>query len=112
MDVVEQRNQELTVKLTAEERERRNAKASLKNVEDQAKEQHKKLHYVEIELATAKQQVADLKAELRKAKKAAWVTKESAKALEQRSYNLKVQETETRLAKELAEVYREYCQEV
>ena len=71
LGAAEQKNQKLTVKLTAEERERRSAEASLKNAQDQAKEQHKKLHYTEIELATTKKQVADLKVELGKAKEAA-----------------------------------------
>ena len=58
----------LFAKLTAEEKERRSAKAGLKNAQDQAEEECKKLHYAEIELVTTKQQVADLKAELGKAK--------------------------------------------
>ena len=54
----------------------------------------------------------NLKIELEKAKKAAWTAKEAAEASEQKSYNLGVQEIEARLAEELAEVCREYCQEV
>jgi len=42
------------MKLVAEERGRRSTEASLKNAQDQAEEQCKKLHYTEIELATAK----------------------------------------------------------
>ena len=48
----EQKNKELASKLVAEERARLSAEASLKNVKDQAKNQHKKLHLTEIELAT------------------------------------------------------------
>ena len=44
----------------------------------QAEKQHQKLHYTEIELATAKQQVVDLKAELKKAKEAAQVAQATA----------------------------------
>ena len=40
------------------------------------------------------------------------MAKEAAKALEQASYDLGVQETEVRLAKELAEVCRDHLQEV
>ena len=40
------------------------------------------------------------------------MAKEAAEAVEQASYNLKVQETEVRLADELAEVCRDYFQEV
>ena len=108
----EQKNHELIVNLKVEERERRSAKADLKNAQDQVEEQRKKLHYAEIELAMAKQQVTDLKTELKKAKEAAWTAKEAAEASEQKSYNLGVQEIEARLAEELAEVCKEYCQEV
>ena len=48
----EQKNKELASKLVAEERARLSAEAGLKNVKDQAKNQHKKLHLTEIELAT------------------------------------------------------------
>ena len=37
-----------TVKLTGKEKERRSTEAGLKNAQDQAEEQRKKLHYVEI----------------------------------------------------------------
>ena len=71
LGTAEQKIRELTTKVTAEERERRNTEASLKNAQDQVEEQCKKLYYVEIKLATAKQQAANLKAELTKAKEAA-----------------------------------------
>ena len=45
----------LSAKLTAEEKERRSTKAGLKNAQDQAKEECKKLQYVEIELVMAKE---------------------------------------------------------
>ena len=72
----------LSAKLTAEEKERRSTKAGLKNAQNQAEEECKKLHCVEIELVMAKQQVADLKAELGKAKEVAWTAKEVVKASE------------------------------
>ena len=65
----------------AKERER-SIEADLKNVQDQAEEQCKKLYYAEIELATAKQQVVDLKAELKKANEADWMTKKAVKVSE------------------------------
>ena len=37
------------------------------------------------------------------------MAKEAAKALEQASYDLGVQEIEVRLAEELTEVHRDYC---
>ena len=40
------------------------------------------------------------------------MSQEAAEAVEQASYNLRVQETEVRLADELVEVCRDYCQEV
>ena len=51
----------------------------------------------------------DLKAELEKAKEAARV---AANASKKKLYDLRVQETEARLTKELAEVCRDYYQEV
>ena len=52
MGTSEQKNKELASKLVAEERARLSAEAGLKNVKDQAKNQHKKLYLTEIELAT------------------------------------------------------------
>ena len=43
------------MKLTAEERGWKSAEAGSKNAQDQVEKQRKKFHYVEIELATAKQ---------------------------------------------------------
>ena len=54
LGAAEQKNKELTVKLTIKERERKSAEAGLKIAQDQAKEQRKMLHYAEIELATAR----------------------------------------------------------
>ena len=48
----EQKNKELASKLVADERARLSAEAGLKNAEDQVKDQCKKLHLTEIELAT------------------------------------------------------------
>ena len=112
LGTAEQKNQELATKLTAEERGRKSAKVGLKNAQDQAREQCKKLHYAEIELATVKQQVLDLKAELDKAKKVARATKATMKASKQRFYDLGMQESEAYLTKELARVCKEYCLEV
>lgn len=60
-------------------------------------------------LATTKQQVLDLKAELDKAKEVARAAKVATEASKQMFYDLGMQETEARLTKELAGVYREYC---
>jgi len=52
LGVAEQKNKELASKLVAKEKAHLIAQAGLKNAEDQAKDQHKKLHLTEIELAT------------------------------------------------------------
>ena len=70
-----------------------------------------KLHIIEINLFTEKQFVLDLKAELRKAKDAAWVAREAAEAVVKTSYERGVRDTETRLAEEVAVVCRDYCTE-
>ena len=47
------------------------AEAGLKTLERQAEDQRQKLHLIEIDLATEKQLVLDLKVKLQKAKEAA-----------------------------------------
>ena len=80
---------------------RKSAKAGLKNAQNQAKDQCKKLYHTKIKLAIEKQQVLELKAELQKAK-------EATEALEQVFYDCGVQETEI----QLTEVCRDYYKEV
>ena len=75
------KNQELVAKLTAEERAWRSVEADLKNVQDQAEDQRKKLYLTEIELATQKQLVLGFKAELEKAKAATQTVEEAVEAL-------------------------------
>ena len=86
LGATEQKNKELDSKLVAEERARLSAEASLKNAEDQVKDQCKKLHLTEIELATQRQLVMDFKAKLQKAKDAAQVAREVSEAAEATSY--------------------------
>ena len=90
-------------------RARDSSEAGLKNAEKQAKEQRKQLHYTEINLATEKQLVTELHEELQKAKKAAQLVKEVAKAEKQAAYTLGMEETQARLTEELSTVCREYC---
>ena len=111
LGIAKQKNKKLGTKLVVEERGRKSAEAGLKSAQDQAKEQCKKLHYIEIELDTAKQEVVDLKAKLEKAK-AARVVKVAADISKKKFYDLGVQETEAHLIEELDEVYRDYCWEV
>ena len=53
LGVTEQKNKELGTKLVAKERGRKSVEVGLKNAQDQAEGQCKKLHYTKIELATA-----------------------------------------------------------
>ena len=84
----------------------------LKTVERQAKDQRQKLHITEIELATQRQLVLELKASLQKVKEAAWMAKEASRAMEMAAYECDVLETETQLANEVVGVCRDYCTEV
>ena len=68
----------------------------------------KQLHMSEINLATEKQMVSDLKAELSKAKEAARLAKEAAEAAMAASYERGVADTEARLTEEVAIVCRDY----
>ena len=56
------------------------AEAGLKTTERQAEDLRKELHYYEINLATEKQLVKDLREEIRKAKEAVELLKEAAEA--------------------------------
>ena len=65
----------------------------------------------EIELATQRQLVLDLKVELQKAKDVARVARKASKAAEMASYKHGVLKTETRLVEEVARVCRDCCAE-
>ena len=65
---------------------RASAKAGLKTTTQQVEEMCKQLHMSEINLATEKQTVSDLKAELLKAKEAARLAREAAEAAVLTSY--------------------------
>ena len=68
----------------------------------------KNLHYTEINLATKKQIVTELREELRKAREAAQLFKKAAEAEKQAAYALGVQETQGRLTEEFSAVARDY----
>ena len=57
---------------------------------DSAKEVHKELHYSEINLATEKQMVTELREELRKARETAQLFQEAAEVEKQAAYALGV----------------------
>ena len=90
-------------------RARDNAEAGLKRTERQFEEVRKNLHYTEINLATEKQMVTELREELRKAREAAQLLKEATEAEKQATYALGVQETQGRLTEEFSAVIRDYC---
>jgi len=82
----------------------------LKTTEKQAEDQHQLLHVTEINLATEKQAVLDLKTALQKAKEEVQLAKEAAAEVEKRAaYQLGVEETKARLTEELSKVCRDYC---
>ena len=111
LGALKQEQIELANKLTASKKACLSAEAFLKSTEAQAEDQRKQLHLTEIELATQRQLVLDLKAESKKAKDAARVARETSKAVETASYECWVLKTEARLAKEVTEVCRDYCVE-
>ena len=67
------------------------------------------MHYTEINLATEKQLVTELREELRKAREAVQLVKEAAEVEKQAAYTLGVEETQVRLTEELSTISREYC---
>ena len=78
-------------------RVRDSAEAGLKTTEKQFEDICKQLHYTEINLATEKQLVTELREELRKAREAAQLLKEAAEAKKQVGYTLGMEETQTDL---------------
>ena len=68
---LKQEQAELSEKLKVIDQARLSVEAGLKTVERQAEDQRQKLHLTEIDLATQKQLVIDLKVKLQKAKEAA-----------------------------------------
>ena len=83
----------------------------MKTAEAQAEDQRKQLYTTQINLATEKAVVLDLKAELQKAQEALKVAKEVAKAAKAADYERGVGETEARLIAEVTVVCRDYCSE-
>ena len=88
---------------------RDSSEVGLKTTEKQAEDLHKQLHYTEINLATEKQLVMELREELWKAREAVQLVKEAAQVKKQAAYTLGVEETQARLTEELSAVCRDYC---
>ena len=87
---------------------RDSVEADLKTTKKQFEEIRKVLHYFEINLATDKQMVTELREELRKAREATQLLKKATKAEKQAAYDLGVQETQNRLTEEFFAVVRDY----
>ena len=90
-------------------RARDSAETGLKTTEKQFEDIRKQLHYTEINLATEKQLVTELREELRKAREAAQLLKEVAEVEKQAAYTLGMEETQARLTEEFSIVARDYC---
>ena len=76
----------MSKKFKDSDKARLSAEAGLKTMERQMEDQRQKLYMTEINLATKKQIVLNLKAKLQKAKKAARVAREAAEATMNASY--------------------------
>ena len=76
----------MSKKFKDSDKARLSAEAGLKTMERQMEDQCQKLYMTEINLATEKQTVLNLKAKLQKAKEAAQVAREAAKAMVNASY--------------------------
>ena len=115
LGALKEEHAELTRKLKEAKSARLSVEAGLKTTKAQAKDQRKKLYATELELATQKQFVMDLKVELKKAKDAAEeavrTTKEATEAVERTSYECGVMDTEARLVEEVVVMCRDYCTE-
>ena len=88
---------------------RNSVEAGLKTTERQFEEVCKNLHYTEINLATKKQMVTELREELLKAREAAQLLKKAAEAEKQVAYMLGMEEIHARLTEEFSAVARDYC---
>ena len=107
LDTANHEKTQLIEKLKAAKSVRQSAKAKLKTTETQAKDQCKQLYTTQINLATEKAAVLDLKAELQKAQEALKVANEAVKAAEAVAYERGVMETEARLTTEVTVVYKD-----
>ena len=89
-------------------RARDSAEAGLKTTEKQVEDLCKQLHYNEMNLATEKQLVTELREELKNAREAVQLVKEAAETEKQAAYMLGVEETQARLTEELTAICRDY----
>ena len=109
LGAIRENQSKLAEQLKKAVRARDSFEAGLRTTEKQAEDLRKQLHYTEINLATEKQLVTELREELRKAREAVQLIKEAVEAEKQAAYTLGVEETQARLTEELSAVCREYC---
>ena len=81
----------------------------MKTTEKQFEDIRKQLHYMEINMATEKQLVTELRKELQKVREAAQLLKEATEAEKQAADILGMEETQARLKKEFFAVAKDYC---
>ena len=81
----------------------------MKTTEKQFEDIRKQLHYTEINLATEKQLVTELREKLRKAREAAQLLKEIAEVEKQAAYALGIKETQAKFTEDFFAVCRDYC---
>ena len=89
----------------------KSVEAGLKNAESQAEDHRKELYTTQLNLATEKTAVLDLKAKLQKAEEALKVAQEAATVAETSAYERGVLDTEARLTAEVTVVCRKYYAE-
>ena len=109
LNVLKNQQKQMTEQVKKALQDKASVEAGLKTTEKQAETLRSELHLCEINLATERQMVKDLREELHKAKEAAQLQKEVAKAEKQASYALGVEETQSRLTEEFSSVARDYC---
>ena len=111
LEALKEEHTQLSEKFKDVDKVQLSAEARLKTMERQMEDQRQKLYTTEINLATEKQTVLNLKAELQKAKEAAWVAREVVKAMVNTSYERGVLDTVTSLAEEVIIVCWDYVTE-
>ena len=106
----------LTDEFKESENRRKSAEAGLKSAETQAEDQRKELYSTQINLATERQAMQDLKTALQKVEDELWRVKEEAQLIREAieaeknaARQLGAKETEARLSEEIPEVCRDYC---
>ena len=111
LEALKEEHAQLSEKLKEANKAHLSAEVGLKSMERQIEDQRQQLHITEINLATEKQHVLDLKAELQKFKDVARVAREAVEAVVAASYECGVLDTEACLTEEVATVCRDYCTE-